>query len=512
MESSHAPLANGDIARRFRQIADILEIQGENPFKVRAYRNAADTIDGLDDPLCDLLDRNALADLPGFGSAIEAKTRDFLTTGTTALWDRVKDAVPSGVVALAGVPGFGPKTARVLHEQLGVDSLEAAETAAREGRIRELDGFGPAKEATLLSKLEAWRRLNQRKPRWKALPLAEAICRDLNARFPDNPVAIAGQLRAGCDLVEEIQLETAHPDALPWNEQTIDGIPVRIVASVADSDPGVPWEIRHQPELVDAVRAGNLRLVEEADFRCQLHEHTTWSDGKADIDAMAEAALARGYTHLAITDHSGSLVIANGLRRDRLLAQLDAIAAANATWERRGLTLLSGLEADILADGSLDMDDDVLARLDFVVASVHIRHKEDSAAMTRRICTALENPFCDLLGHPSGRLIGRREAYPFDLNTVIATAARLGKALEINASPERMDLDDRSAAAAKAAGVVLSVNADAHSTVGLGLLPWGLCMARRAGLSADDVINTWTLERLREWVAGHRRGTGNSAG
>jgi DNA polymerase (family 10) len=154
------------------------------------------------------------------------------------------------------------------------------------------------------------------------------------------------------------------------------------------------------------------------------------------------------------------------------------------------------------------MDDDVLERLDFVVASVHIRHKEDRDAMTRRICTALENPFCDLLGHPTGRLLGRREAYPVDLDTVIAAAARLDKALEINASPERMDLDDTAAAAAKAAGAVLSVNADAHSTTGLGLLPWGLCMARRAGLEPDDVINTWPLERLRTWVARHRAGTG----
>ena len=275
-----------------------------------------------------------------------------------------------------------------------------------------------------------------------------------------------------------------------------------------DPDPLVPWEIRHRPEVADAIRSGVRRLVCEADFKAQLHEHTRWSDGKATIDEMAAAAVARGYTHLAITDHSGSLVVANGLKRDRLLAQIDAIADANTRWIPQGVTLLAGLEADILADGSLDMDDDVLERLDFVVASVHIRHKEDRDAMTRRICTALENPFCDLLGHPTGRLLGRREAYPVDLDTVIATAARLGKALEINASPERMDLDDTAAATAKAAGAVLSVNADAHSTTGLGLLPWGLCMARRAGLEPSDVINTWSLSQLRTWVARHRAGTG----
>jgi DNA polymerase (family 10) len=213
---------------------------------------------------------------------------------------------------------------------------------------------------------------------------------------------------------------------------------------------------------------------------------------------MAEAALSRGYEYLAITDHSASLKIANGLTTDRILAQLEEIAGLRDEFAARGLTLLTGQEVDILADGSLDGDPDVLARLDIVVGSVHIRHKEDEAQMTDRVLKALENPNLDILGHPTGRLLGRREPFPLDMEAVIDAAVRTGTILEINASPERMDLNDGYARRAKEKGAKLTVNADAHSTQGLGLLPWGLFMARRAGLSADDVINTYPLSRLRE--------------
>lgn len=494
------PLSDTDIARRFRQIADILEIQGENPFKVRAYRTAAETIDGLEDSLADLAARDALPELPGFGPAIVAKTRDFLDSGTTALWERVKDAVPEGVVVLAGVPGVGPKTAKALWEGLGVEDVDAAEAAARAERVRTLPGFAAAKESALLEKIAAWRRLSARTPRWRALPLAEKIAAELR-RLPEVRAAtLAGELRAGCDTVAEAVLEV--DGTLPWETRSVDGLTVRLLPALPDPDPRVPWEVRHDPDLADAARGGTLRLVAEADFQGQLHEHTTWSDGRASVREMAEAALARGYRYLAVTDHSRVLTVANGLSRERLLAQIDEIDALNAHFVPRGLTLLSGLEADILADGSLDMDDDVLARLDIVVGSVHLRFKEDADQMTRRMVAAIENPRLDIVGHPTGRLLGRREAYPVDVDAVIAAAARCGKALEINAAPERMDLCDAYVRRAKAAGVVLSVNADAHSVAGLGGLSWGLCMARRAGLEPDDVINTWSLERLRAWKAG----------
>jgi histidinol phosphatase-like PHP family hydrolase len=386
-----------------------------------------------------------------------------------------------------------------------VDSIDAADAAAASGRVRDVPGFGPAKEANLRERIAAWRRLAARVPRFRALPLAEALVAAARRETGDESLVVAGDLRAGCCEVEAIEIECTAPETHAHRADSIDGVAVRFVAA-ADPLPGVPWEIRHLPDRLSAWRDGTFQPVEEADFRGQLHEHTTWSDGKAGVAEMAEAALARGYAYLAITDHSRSLTIANGLSRDRLLAQLDEVEALRAEYAARGLAILTGLEADILADGSLDMDDDVLERLDVVVASVHIRHKEDRDAMTRRIATAIANPRCDILGHPTGRLLGRREGYPVDMDAVIAAAVAHGKALEINASPERMDLDDHWVRRGREAGAVFSVNADAHSTAGLGLLPWGLCMARRGGLAAGDVINTWPLERLRAWTASHRAG------
>ena len=474
-------MTDREISARFRAIADILEIQGENVFKVRAYRVAADTIDDLEDSLADIHARGALKDLPGFGDAIVSKTADFLTSGTTAIWERIKDAVPEGVVRIAGIPGIGPKTAKTLWEALKVDSVEALETVCREGKLREVSGFGAAKEAQILEKIAAWRRLTEKTPRYIALPLAEKLAAELRKVPGVEAVEIGGDLRAGADEVREILLVVAggFPTPLP----TV-GMPVRLIAPEDDS-----------PEIVSP------NLVTEADFKGQLHEHTTYSDGKNTIREMAEAALSRGYEYLAITDHSRSLRIANGLSRERLLAQLEEVQKLNEEFIPRGITLLTGIEADILQDGSLDGDDDILERLDIVVGSVHIRYRESSEQMTKRIVTALENPHLDILGHPTGRLLGRREPYPLDIDAVIAAAAKYKKVLEINASPERMDLKDEHAKKAKEAGVKLSVNCDAHSAAGLGNLEWGLCMARRAGLQAPDVINTRSLRDLRAALA-----------
>jgi DNA polymerase (family X) len=561
-------MTNYELALRFTRIADALEIQGENPFKLRAYRNASATIDDLEDSVAEIAARGKLADLPGFGQGIIGMTRDFLETGTTGLWEKVKEEVPPGVLEMARVPGIGPKTVKTLWDALKVTDVPGLEAAARAGKVRLLPGFGAAKEAKLIENIEKWYRLNERTPRYLALLTAERIAKALRSRPEVRRVEVAGELRRGSDLVEEARLlvlsespsETASAVlALPGlTDQTDadaprrDGArlltlqaeaghrvvvavesasshwgffllgetgPVPFYAAVVEATTnqkmdnsteeavlaaaGLPYiepELRDWPDILDIARRGELpNLVTEADFKGQLHEHSTWSDGVATIRQMAEAAMARGYEYLAITDHSRSLVVANGLSRERHLAQLEEIAALNREFAGR-FTLLAGLEADILQDGSLDCDEDILKRLDVVVGSVHIRYREDEAAMTKRICTALANPYLTLLGHPTGRLLGRREPYPVDMDAVIEAAATHGKALEINASAERMDLRDEYARRAKARGVKISVNADAHSPAGLGLLPWGLSMARRAGLTAPDVINTYPLSELRKVV------------
>ena len=556
-------MTNTEIANRFTRIADILEIQGENVFKVKAYRNAAATILDIDEPLAALSERGILGDLPGFGEAIVGKTRDLLTSGTTALYERIKDTVPPGVVRMATIPGLSPKTVKTLWDALGVADVDALEAAAHAEKVRAVSGFGAAKEAKLLENIARWRRLSQTVPLYVALPLAERFAKAVGA-FPETRrVEICGEIRRGCETVTGIYLladtanaattlaaaralegvgteteaSSAHvvlptESGLPLTVATYDAAlrwsawgfahlaatgpaafydslePPNTVANASmatEADvfaalelPVIPPELRDTPGIVITVTQHGLPpLVTEADLRGQLHEHSTYSDGAATIRQMAESALSRGYEYLAITDHSRSLTIANGLSRDRLEAQIAEIADLNRSFMPRGLTLLSGIEADILADGVIDCEDDLLARLDIVVVSVHIRHKEDEAAMTARLIRAIENPLVHVIGHPTGRLLGRREPYPVDIAAVIAACARTGTALEINASPERLDLSDAHARQAKNAGVRLSINADAHSTGGLGLVAWGVRQAQRAGLFPTDVINTLSLAGLR---------------
>ena len=553
------PMTNYEIARRFEAIADILEIQGENVFKVRAYRVAAETIDDLEDDLVTVHERGKLRELPGFGEAIASKTADFLASGTTAIWERIKDSVPAGVVKMASVPGVGPRTAKALWEALEVTSVEALEAACREQRVRAVAGFGAAKETKLLEKIEAWKRLNEKMPRRWALPLAEKLVAELRKIEGVERVEIAGELRSGKDSITQrtnfdtmpgtrfLIQATNELDLTSWHESLRASGLSAFTRSTSASEWGVVhlqsdtnhfvelvllgterfgsgWfptgeneaavyesldlpfiepELRDWPGVIELAKAGKLpKLITEADFKGQLHEHTTWSDGTASVREMAEAALERGYAYLAITDHSPLLAIANGLSRERVLAQLDEIEALRPEFAARGLAILSGLEVDILKDGTLDMDDAVLAKLDIVVASVHMRYKEDEAAMTQRICAALASPHVDILGHPTGRIMGQREGYTLDIDAVITTAAKYGKALEINASPERMDLCDEHVKKAKAAGVKIAINCDAHSVKSLGNLSWGLCIARRAGLEAGDVLNCWDLATLRGWLAG----------
>ena len=577
-------MTNHEIALRFQRIADTLEIQGENPFKVRAYRRAVEAIEELSEPLSEVETRGELAEIPGFGEAIVAKTSDFLHKGTTKLYEQIKDAVPTGVLKMAAIPGIGPKTAKALWEALTVLTVEDLESAAKAGRVQAVPGFGAAKEKNIVEAIERGRRLRERLPLYTAKPYAERLAAELARRPEVVRAEAAGSVRRRRDTVGDFDLvvATTDPEATAAAVAKLSGVTEVFgsgqskVAAMTDLDlrldvrlgkpedfgallhhfssgrehnialrnlaeskglkineygifdartgeekvrgtdeadvyaalglPFIEPELREGRGEIEAAERNALpRLIAEADFRGQLHEHTTWSDGTASIRQMAEAAIERGYEYLAITDHSRSLQIANGLSRDRLLAQLDEIAALKAELAPRGFTLLAGIEADILADGSLDADDDLLERLDIVVGSVHIRHKENEAAMTARVLRALENPHLDILGHPTGRLLGRREPFPVDMGAVIEAAVRTGTILEINASPERMDLNDVYARQAKEQGARLTINADAHSPAGLGLLTWGLYMARRAWLTPADVINTYPLAEMRGLLKGSRK-------
>ncbi len=554
-------MTDTEIARRFRQIGDILEIKGENPFKIKAYRTACDTIEALEDNLADIDARGELQNIPGFGPAIVGKTREFLSTGTCELWEKIKSDVPSGVIQLAGIRGVGPKVAAQVFKELNITTVDALEAAAQNSQLQALSGFGAAKEKKLLEAIAAWRRIGSRVPLWKALPFAARVSRVLLASGCVSDVQLTGEARRGMDTLSGVRflvegadpLATAktivgqgwfdnEPATLQGGDITgiIDEMPVhftiveKITGSLLLKETGpeafVAWitaqlpggltddfasedaifeaarmrfidpEIRDHAEDTARVGRGELRLVTLQDFTAQLHEHTTWSDGRNSISEMADEAIRRGWSTLGITDHSASLTVARGLTTERHLAQFEELAPLQISYAEQDFALLAGLEADILQDGSLDCAPEILSQLHYVVASIHIRYKETEAQMTERMCTAIAHPKTRILGHPTGRLLGRREGYAVDLDAVIDAAIKHNVAIEINAGPERMDLCDAWVRIGAARGAKFSINADAHSINHFDWLPYGLAMARRAGLTKEQVVNCWEPGKLVAWL------------
>jgi len=554
-------MTDTQIARRFRQIGDILEIKGENPFKIKAYRTACDTIEALEDNLADIDARGELQNIPGFGPAIVGKTREFLTTGTCELWEKIKTDVPAGVIQLAGIRGVGPKVAAQVHKELGIENVDALELAAQNGQLQALSGFGAAKEKKVLESIGAWRRIGSRVPLWKALPFAARVSRVLLATGCVSDVQLTGEARRGMDTFSCVRFVIAGDDlgaalnallAQGWFDSEpsvvandavagiIDEMPVHfslvptitgnVLLTETGPDAFVAWmteqlpsgladvfaseevlfeaagmqfidpEIRDHIEDAARVGRGELRLVTISDFTAQLHEHTTWSDGRNSISEMADEAIKRGWSTLGITDHSASLTVARGLTTERHLAQFEELAPLQIAYAEQDFALLAGLEADILQDGSLDCAPEILSQLHYVVASVHIRYKETEAQMTDRMCTAIAQPKTRILGHPTGRLLGRREGYAVDLNAVIDAAIKHNVAIEINAGPERMDLCDEWVRIGAAKSAKFSINADAHSISHFDWLPYGLAMARRAGLSKEQVVNCWEPGKLVAWL------------
>ena len=566
--------SNGDVAAVFERIADVLELQGENAFKVRAYRNAVQTLNALPEPVATVAAEGRLDDIPGFGEAIRAKITDILKTGTTPLYERVKDQVPPGVLGLLGLPGLGTKTVRQVWQGLGVESVEALEEAARSGKLATLPGLGEKTSQKILASIERARRYGDRMLLSQALPLAETLVGQLRPRPEVERLDYAGSLRRGVETIGDLDLVGASRDpaatiaafvglpqvgrVITHGERTarvalhggveVDlklvcpgdygallhhftgsrahSIHLRKIAEARglkineygvfrgegevtlgdDEDavyellglPPIPISLREDQGEIEAAQAGTLpHLITEADIRGDVHAHTTASDGTAGIEQMAQAARARGYEYMAITDHSQSLAIAHGLTPERLRGQIREIRRLQ---DALGIALFAGSEVDIRADGSLDFDDALLAELDFVIASAHLHNHQDEAAQTARLIRAIENPHVDLIAHPTGRLLGKRDPYPVDFDAVCAAARRTGTTLEINSSPDRLDLSDALARHACRQGVMLMVNTDAHAPEHYGQLRYGITVARRAWLEPADVLNTRPLAEFQAWL------------
>ncbi|HJS36562.1 MAG TPA: DNA polymerase/3'-5' exonuclease PolX [Burkholderiales bacterium] len=560
---------NADIAAVFEEIADLLELGDENPFRIRAYRNAARVVGGLSlDLAATLAAGKDLPKLPGIGKDLDGKIHEIAKTGTCKLLEKLRRRFPAGITELLRLPGVGPKRVRALHEAK-IDSLEDLRRAARAGKLPKLSGFGE-KTAQRISdsaqaQLGATRRFKLAVAAQYAAPLARHVggvvagsfrrMRDTvgdidilvasdepekpNARFVSYPevrdVLAHGETRSSvrlaCGLQADLRVvpkesygaalhyftgSKAHNIAvrklgiargLKVNEYGVWRGEKRIAGETEESvyaAVGLPYiepELRENQGELEAARAGKLpRLVELADLRGDLHAHTKATDGHASARDMALAAKAAGLQYLAITDHSRRLAMARGLDVRRLEKQMAEIDDLNG--ELSGITLLKGIEVDILEDGTLDLPDSVLGKLDVVVAAVHGGFKLSRARQTARILAALDSPCVHILAHPSGRLIGEREPYDVDMLAVVRKAKARGVALELNAHPDRLDLNEVHCRMAKDEGVLVAIGSDAHGVDGFEVLRYGVGQARRGWLENKDVLNTRTLAELRRWLAG----------
>lgn len=566
------PVHNVDVAGVFEEIADLLEIEGANVFRIRAYRNAARTIRDLPRDVAVMVAKGEdFTELPGIGEDLAAKIKEIVETGTAAMLEEHRKRVPATLTELLKVPGVGPTRVSALYHELGVRTLDQLQKAAQEGRVRALQGFGEKTERHILDQLKARTGEGKRFKLAIATQYAEALMAYLKGASGVKQVVAAGSYRRAKETIGDLDILVTASRGSPVMERFVSypevedvlaqgatkasvrlasklqvdlrvvpedsygaalqyftgskahnvvlrqlaqqrGLKIneygvfkgdKAVAGATEASVyaavGLPWippELRENRGEFDAARAGHLpALVELPDLKGDLHSHTKATDGRNSLREMAEAAQASGLEYLAITDHSKRLTMAKGLDSSRLGEQIDKIDRLNATL--RGITLLKGIEVDILEDGSLDLPDDVLGRLDLVVGAVHSRFGLPRQKQTERILRAMDRPSFTILAHPSGRLIDERAPYEVDMQRVIRHARERGCFLEVNAHPIRLDLTDNDCQMAKEEGVMLSINSDAHSFLEFENLRYGVGQARRGWLDKKDVLNARSLQALR---------------
>ena len=574
-------MQNSDVARLFEALADLLEIQGANAFRVRAYRSGARTIEGLTEPLATIADdpNRKLDDLDGIGKELAAKIGVILETGSLPQLEKLRQEVPPGVVEMLGLPGIGPKKVATIYKELGVTSLDDLQVAAQNGEIAALKGFGKKTEQTILENIDAVAEANRRFYLADAVAASEEIVADLLSLGSVSQASLAGSARRrketcgdldvlaiAADSAEAMDRLAAHNLVLKVLARGETKMRVRLISGIeldlrvvpeasfgaalvyftgskehnivlrrraqdrglkineygvfrenpdeqSDDKPtdarteedvyaavDLPWippelrEDRGEFEWAETERLPSL--VEAGDIRGDLHMHTTASDGKNSILEMAKAAKKLGRKYIAITDHSKRVSMANGLDADRLRKHWKDIDRVNG--QVPGIEIWKGIECDILEDATLDLPDDVLAEADWVLAVLHYGLKQPKDQINKRLLAAIRNPHVDCIGHPSGRLLLKRPAAEMDFHDILKAAADHGVLMEVNANPQRLDLDDVGARAAKEQGIPIVINTDAHSTRGLEAMRWGVNQARRAGLEKQHIANTRTPTQFRK--------------
>jgi DNA polymerase (family 10) len=586
-------MENVEIARTLEDVADLLEIQGANPFRVRAYRNAARTVEEHPVPMRKLVEQGSdLTELSGIGEDMSKYIHEMVDTGTLGVLDQLSKDVPYSLIEIGRLPGVGPKKTRKLWEELGVETVDQLEEAAQEGKVRALEGFGEKSEEKILTGIEAYRRHQGRFKISDAdqhvVPLLEWLREDdsverievagsyrrrketvgdidllaiaeeggsLMKRFTSydrvEEILASGDTKGSVRLASGLQVDlrilTAKSygaalvyftgskehnvrlrqraidrglriseygvfrvekgdsdggkegkDRDPWEGELVaGGTEEEVYAAI-----GLPWippELREDRGEIQAAEKGELpELITLGDLRGDLQMHSTWSDGRESIEAMLEGCAERGYEYLALTDHSQSLAMTGGMDEKKLRKQWKEMDQVVAKHDE--IRLFRSMEIDILADGSLDLSDVMLEQLDIVLVSIHSRFNLPADQQTERLLSALDHPEVDILAHPTGRMINERDPYEFDLDAVLERAAERGVAVELNAHPDRLDLKDTHLMKAKALGLPIVIDTDAHRTQDLDLIRYGIDQARRAWLTREDVLNTRSLEGLQAWL------------
>jgi DNA polymerase (family 10) len=581
-------MENVDVAAALDELADMLEIQGANRFRVRAYRAAARTVEGLTRRLTDVVEvGEPLTGLPGIGKEMERHILELLETGSSSMLTELTEQVPRSVVQLVKLGGLGPSRARKLWDELEIESIEMLEAAIQEGRVQKLPGFGERTAEKLMRSIAAHRSQGGRFRRVDVESIVETLVAYVRGAPGVEQVEVAGSFRRGAATVGDVDIlarcdgdgaaVVAHFTAFP-GALRVDAagdtkgslvlrsglqVDLRVIPSesfgaalhyftgskehnvkvramgvrkglrinewgvyrAAEEAPprgardfgerlagateeevfaslGLPWipaELREDKGEVEAAQKGRLpTLVTREDIKGDLQMHSTWSDGRYPIEVMAIACRDLGYEYMAITDHSQSLTMTGGLTPERVRVQWQEIEDVQ---ERvAGITLLRSLEVDILRDGTLDMPDDVLEELDIVVVSVHSFMTLDEKAQTERVLRALRHPRVDVLAHPTGRLLTRRPPYALDVDAVLHAAKELDVAVELNSSPNRLDLSDVHVYRAKQLGVKVAVNTDAHTVRELATMRYGIEQARRGWLEPEDVLNAMPLDAFMRWL------------
>jgi len=564
-------MQNRAIAAMFNDIADMLEIKEDSPFRITAYRRAARALEDIGEDIAAVVGRGELLKIPGVGKGTAEKIQEFLQTGTCKYYDELRASLPAGITTLMSVPEVGPKTAMMLNEKLSITTIEQLEKAAKEGLVRKLPRMGAKTEENILKGIALIRRTKERQPIGRVLPQAQEILDALRGLKDVKEIALAGSLRRMKETIGDVDIVVTSGTAdkvmdtfttLPRVKQILAKGPTRssvildsgLQADVRVVEPesfgaalqyftgskdhnvkvreravrkglkineygvfrvkderrlagkteedvyeavGLPWippEVREDQGEIELADKGKLpTLISLKDIRGDLQMHTRWSDGSEGVEEMARAAKERGYEYIAITDHSQSLKFVGGVTIEELRENAKTCKKVS---EEVGIAVLLGTECDILPDGRLDYPDDVLKELAVVVCSVHSRFGMSREEMTARIIKAMENPHADIIGHPTGRVLGQRDPYEVDMDRLVETAKRTNTALEINASPDRLDLSDTNARMAKERGVRLVISTDAHSRYELRFMEYGIAVARRAWVEPEDVLNTLPLKQL----------------